>query len=245
MMTQELALVGIRKQFNGVAVLDLEVLTLNKGQVMALVGPSGAGKSTLLRIINGLETPDAGTMMLNNREIPFGRSFPLETRRKMAMVFQKPVLFNATVQENVAYALCIRGCGRRIANEKALEMLELVGLADKWKRRAITLSGGEAQRVALARAMITEPEILLLDEPTSDLDPANAAIVENLIRHARDMLNATVVMVTHNMFQAKRLADRAVLLVDGCIVEEGPPEKLFDDPEKAVTRAFALGELVC
>jgi tungstate transport system ATP-binding protein len=235
----------IQKSYAGKTVLDISTLELGKGRITALVGPSGSGKSTFLKIINGIEEPCSGEMIFDGEAVPFGKSLSIETRRKMILVFQKSVLFNTTVFENIAYGLKIRGVDKRIISDKVMNILELTGLDGKAHRRAATLSGGEAQRVAVARALVMEPRLLLLDEPTSDLDPSNVAMIEKLIRHARDSVHASVIVVTHNMYQAKRLADHIVFVMDGRVVEAGPPEKLFSDPDNGLTRDFINGEMVC
>lgn len=235
----------ITKSYGDRKVLEMNALELGRGRITALVGPSGSGKSTFLKIINGIEPPCTGAMEFDGEAIRFGRTLPLETRRKMILVFQKSVLFNTTVHENIAYGLQIRGTDKKIIAERVMNILELTGLKDKAQQRALTLSGGEAQRVALARALVTEPRLLLLDEPTSDLDPSNVAIIEKLIRHARDSVHASVVMVTHNMHQAKRLADDIVFIMNGQVIETGSPEKLFTNPDDDLTRAFINGEMIC
>lgn len=235
----------IAKHYGDRQVLDMAALDIRRGKITALVGPSGSGKSTFLKIINGIENPCRGSLELDGEAIRFGKTLPLETRRKMILVFQKSVLFNRSVYDNIAYGLQIRGTEKSIISERVWNILELTGLKDKAHQRALTLSGGEAQRVALARALVTEPRLLLLDEPTSDLDPGNVAVIEKLIRHARDTVHASVVMVTHNMHQARRLADDIVFILNGQVVETGTPDKLFMAPEKELTRAFINGEMVC
>ncbi len=240
-----LSLSGIKKNYGDQCVLDIKDMNLDKGKITALVGPSGSGKSTFLKIINGIEEPGEGAMVFDGEPVRLGKALPLDTRRKMILVFQKSVLFNASVQENIAYGLKIRGVERKVITEKVATILELIGMRDKADQRALTLSGGEAQRVAVARALVMAPRLLLLDEPTSDLDPSNVAIIEKLIRHARDSVHASVLLVTHNMHQAKRLSDHMVFMMDGQVVEAGTPEKLFSAPDKDLTRAFINGELVC
>ena len=236
---------GIKKAYGGQKVLDVEKLALGKGQITALVGPSGSGKSTFLKIVNGIEEPCEGSMVFDGEAVRLGSPMNLETRRKMILVFQKSVLFNTSVYENIAYGLQIRGIEKHLISERVMGILELIGLKDKAHQRARTLSGGEAQRVAVARALVTEPRLLLLDEPTSDLDPSNVAMIEKLIRHARDTVHASVVIVTHNMHQAKRLADYVVFIMEGQVIEAGTPEKLFTSPDNDQTRAFIDGDLIC
>jgi tungstate transport system ATP-binding protein len=160
----------------------------------------------------------------------------------MAMVAQQPVLFNTTVEANVAYGLKVRGI--RGCRDRVAKALEWVGLADFRGRRALTLSGGEAQRVAIARAAILEPEILFLDEPTANLDPSNVALIEDLIRDVADR-GASVVLVTHNLFQARRLGHQATFLLGGQAVESGSARQVLERPREAQTLAFIEGKMVC
>jgi tungstate transport system ATP-binding protein len=224
-------------------VLRIDRLSLSEGQIHGVMGPSGAGKSTLLRLLNLLDEPTAGRILYRGRDTARYRP-RLELRRRMAMVFQKPVLFDETVFENVAYGLRLRGLPGREIRKKVAENLRAVGLEHLAKERARTLSGGEAQRVALARALVLEPDVLLLDEPTSNLDPQNVALLEELIRSASSRMGTTVILVTHNVFQARRLADRVVFLYEGRVVEEGAAAEVFSSPRDERTRAFVHGDMV-
>jgi tungstate transport system ATP-binding protein len=179
---------------------------------------------------------------------------PLAVRRRVTTVFQRPVLLNRSVTDNVAYGLRIRGqYGRfaygRFANRpyrfSVQAVLERVGLADLARAPASTLSGGEVQRVALARALVIEPEVLLLDEPTANLDPANVKLIETVIRDLNAQQGTTIVLVTHNVFQARRLAHRVAFLLDGELVEVGPTAQIFESPADARTAAFVGGDMVC
>ena len=160
----------------------------------------------------------------------------------MTLVFQSPLLFNTSVLGNVAYGLKLRGV--RDAKARAAEFLERLGMGSLAKEHPTTISFGETQRVALARALIIEPEVLLLDEPTANLDPYNVALVEDLMMKARREMGTTIVLVTHNVFQARRLADRTALLLDGKVVEVGPTESLFSGARDPRTNAFLGGEMV-
>ncbi len=236
---------GLVKSYGGRRVLDLESLEVDAGSVWAIVGPSGAGKTTLLRLLNGLEKPDAGRIWFFGQELTAANGLPaLEVRRRMTMVFQTPVLFTATVAENVAYGLRVRGVDQGSVARRVARALDLVGLAGTERRGARSLSAGEAQRVSLARALVVEPEVLLLDEPTANLDPANAAIIESLLRRASGEMGVTVVLVTHNLFQARRVADHTGFLLDGRLVETGPTREFFERPADPRTRAFIRGEMV-
>ncbi|MBE0466086.1 MAG: phosphate ABC transporter ATP-binding protein [Candidatus Desulforudis sp.] len=237
------ALEGLAKTYGAREVLRVEELSFPAGLIHGLMGPSGAGKSTLLRLLNLLETPTAGRILYRGLDV--GRyGSRLELRRRMAMVFQKPVLFDGTVFDNVAYGLKVRGLRNPVVREKVTDTLRAVGLEYLEKAQARTLSGGEAQRVALARALVIEPDVLLLDEPTSNLDPHNVALLEDLIRGTNGGRGSTVILVTHNVFQAERLTDRVVFMCDGRVVEEGPTAEVFTSPREERTRAFIRGDMV-
>lgn len=231
---------GLRKSYDGRAVVDLERLEVRAGEVLALVGPSGAGKSTLLRLLNFLEPPTAGTIVYRGR--PFrDERVPLAVRREITTVFQRPSLLRGSVRRNVAYGLGLRG---QRDERRVKEMLAQVGLGGLAKARAQRLSGGEMQRVALARALVLQPTALLLDEPTANLDPYNGALIEDLVRRQNQEQGTTVVLVTHNVFQARRLATRVGLLLSGQLIEINAAPEFFASPADPRTAAFLRGELV-
>ena len=232
---------GIRKTYGGRCVLDIDQLRVQSGEVLGVVGPSGAGKSTLLRLLNFLEVPDGGRLTFQGRQVREG-GVPLATRRQVTTVFQRPVLLSSTVVRNVAYGLRLRGM--RDGRQEVEQVLARVGLADLARAPARTLSGGEAQRVALARALILHPVALLLDEPTANLDPYNVGLIEDAVRSMNREEGATVVLVTHNVFQARRLAHRVVLLLGGRVVEAANVPDFFDNPRDPRTDAFVRGEMV-
>ena len=232
---------NLTQSYNGRVVLHVDHLEIYEGEILGLVGPSGAGKSTLLRHLNFLEEPVEG--YLTYREARFnGVQPPLALRRTVTTVFQKPVLLNRTVAANVAYGLKLRGQNGR--QHRVINALERVGLADLADVSARTLSGGEAQRVALARALVIRPDVLLLDEPTANLDPYNIKLIEQIVTEVNRESNTTVVLVTHNIFQARRLAHRTGLLLDGRIVEIAATETFFDTPTDSRTAAFVRGDMV-
>ena len=156
-------------------------LRIDRGEVFAMIGPTGAGKTTLLRIINLLDNPGNGVLFYEGNNTASSDKFRLESRRRMAFVLQKPVVFNTSVYDNIAYGLKWRGIDKPQVRKKVNEMLDITGLAEYRGRNARTLSGGEMQRVAIARAVATDPELLLLDEPTANLDPVSAAKIEDIL----------------------------------------------------------------
>jgi len=219
-------------------------MAINEGKIYGIMGPSGCGKSTLLRILNLLVKPTTGTISFNGNTVPLNGSAPLTVRREMTLVFQNPVLFKATVWENIAYGLKARGIKGEEVQRKVSFLLKKIGLQEVADRQALSLSGGEAQRVALARAVAFEPKILLLDEPTANLDPTNVEVIENLVVELNKSLGITIVIVTHNIFQARRITDYTVFMYDGKIVEMGETEKIFTSPEDSRTQAFVEGRMV-
>jgi len=221
---------GLTKTYEGKEVLKDINLTVQEAEFFAVVGPSGSGKTTFLRLIDLLEQPSRGRVIFNGVEVGNSERERHALRRRIAMVFQQTVLLNLSVYDNVAYPLKIRHQTEDTIYRKVQETLELVGLKEFEKRRATTLSGGEMQRVALAQAIIYEPELLLLDEPTVNLDPRNVAIIENVISHVNKDLKMTVIMATHNMFQAEQLADRVAILKEGELAGIGHAEEIFSKP---------------
>lgn len=234
---------NLYKEYSGKAVLNIENLHIEKEKITAIIGPSGSGKSTLLQILNFIENADNG--IINFDELEFNtKKLDINTRREISMVFQRPVLFNSTVYENIAYGLKLRKISKNIIRERVNDIVELIGLKDKITQNALTLSGGEAQRVAMARSIIVRPKVLLLDEPTSNLDPANTTVIESLIKYTNKEYNTSIVIVTHNMHQAKRLSDNIVFLLDGKIVEYGRADKVLLSPENKTTHDFICGEMI-
>jgi tungstate transport system ATP-binding protein len=233
----------ITKAYDGRTVMNIEQLAITAGEILAVVGPSGAGKSTLLRHLNFLELPDAGVLTFLDQNWS-NRLPPLEIRRQVTTVFQRPLLLNRSVAANVAYGLKLRGQHGSRVKQAVVQALERVGLGELGQAAAHTLSGGEAQRVALARALVVQPRVLLLDEPTANLDPYNINLIEQIIAQVNQQHGTTVVLVTHNIFQAKRLAQRTALLLNGRLVEVAPTATFFDQPHDPLTAAFVRGELV-
>lgn len=243
MMAREAAvytLRGVTQRYGTRVVLSIAQLAVRRGEILALVGPSGAGKSTLLRLLGFLESPAGGELTYAGRAAD--ASWPdLAARRRVTMVFQRPHLLRRTVAENVAYGLHLRGRG---PEAQVAQLLADVGLSELANAPAGTLSGGEMQRVALARALVLQPEVLLLDEPTANLDPYNIRLIEEMTRQVNEAQGTTVVVVTHNIFQARRLAQRVGLLLNGQLVEVAPTADFFDRPQNPQTAAFVRGEII-
>lgn len=233
---------NLSQEYNGEAILQKINLQLERGKIHVIIGPSGVGKSVLLRLLNLLERPTSGEIYFDERALKENNHLKLQ--RRMTLVFQKPALFNTSVYENVVYGLKVRGKNRRATAEKVKKVLEVVGLKGYEHKRARNLSGGEKQRVAIARAMVLEPEILFLDEPTSDLDPRNVAIIEELIKYINKKFKTTVVIATHNMFQARRLAHQASFLFGGRIIESGNAQEVFTNPKDRRILRFIEGKMI-
>lgn len=229
--------------YNDRTVLQIKALEIYRGEILGIVGPSGAGKSTLLRLLNFLEEPAAGYLTFEGTALN-GQMPSLEMRRQVTTVFQRPVLLNRSVAANIGYGLKLRGENRQIIDKAVAEALDRVGLSDLARASARTLSGGEAQRVALARALVIQPSVLLLDEPTANLDPYNVKLIEQIVAGVNQDQGTTVVLVTHNVFQAKRLAHRTALLLDSQLVEIADTDTFFDSPADPRTAAFVEGDMV-
>lgn len=233
---------NVRHEYQGRCVLNVERLDIFPGEILALVGPSGAGKSTLLRLLNFLEAPTHGTIGYRGYAFDAAQPMPLALRRQVTTVFQRPLLLGRSVRDNVAYGLRLRG--RRNEQAHISQALAQVGLAEVARQPARTLSGGEAQRVALARATVLEPAVLLLDEPTANLDPYNVGVIEEIVLRLNQEKATTLVLVTHNVFQARRLAQRVALLLNGQVVEVGEKEQFFAAPRDPRTVDFVRGDMV-
>ena len=213
-------------------------LDIEKGEIFVIIGPTGAGKTTLLRILNLLDRPYSGDIYFNGFNATRSPGQILQIRRRMAMVFQKPAVFNSSVFENIAYPLRVRFNDRKTVASRVEYMLGITGLSGYGKRKAKTLSGGEAQRVALARAMISDPEVLLLDEPTANLDPSSVKIIEDLIIKFNKGNGVTTVMATHDMSQGQRLAHRVGVLMQAELIQVGNPSQIFHSPDSIRVAGF-------
>lgn len=233
---------GLKKKFNELTVLNGIDIVVERGQVLAIIGPSGSGKSTFLRCLNFLEQPDAGLIEIGEAALNAENHTNKEVqqlRQQTAMVFQNYNLFrNKTVLQNVTESLIIAKKMPKVQAEAiALDLLTKVGLKEKAGNYPATLSGGQQQRVSIARALAVNPHAILFDEPTSSLDPELVAEVLQVIKSIADQ-QTTMIIVTHEMDFAREVADHVIFMADGNIVEQGPPESLFGNPQHPRTKQF-------
>ena len=229
---------GLTHSYSEREVLQDLNLSIGKGEVFAIIGPTGAGKTTLLRIIDLLEVPGAGEIYFDGKRIPRSGKQRLEIRRRMSFIQQKPQVFNLSVYDNIACGLTWRGEKKNEIAEKVDHIVEMVGLQGYKNRNARTLSGGEAQRVALARSLVLEPEVLLLDEPTANLDPVSTEQIEQLISYVARQRDTTMIMATHAMSQGQQLADRIGVLLNGRLVQTGSTANIFRSPQNEEVAHF-------
>jgi len=215
----------VSKRYGQVKALDDVTLKVRERETFGLVGPNSSGKTTLLRVLACLEKPDKGEVLLAGAKV----NDRTRNRIKLGvtLVFQKTTLFTASVYYNVAYGLRLRGASKRDIDDSVREALEMVKLEGFENRQAKKLSGGEQQRVSLARALALGSPLLLLDEPTANLDPKSASVIEEVVRQANKQRGTTVVVATHNVFQAGQVAGRAAMLLDGRIADVGPVNEVL------------------
>ncbi|OXS55207.1 L-cystine ABC transporter ATP-binding protein [Bacillus sp. V-88] len=234
---------GLTKRFDQLEVLKGMNVEVEKGQVIVLIGPSGSGKTTFLRCLNALEIPNDGTVSIGGSSVDFNKKVSkqelINLRRKTGMVFQNYNLFpHMTALENVMEGpTVVQKRKKSEMREKAIKLLEKVGLGDKIDYYPFQLSGGQQQRVGIARALAIEPEVMLFDEPTSALDPE---LVGEVLKVMKDLAEEgmTMVVVTHEMRFAQEAADKVIFMDGGYIVEEGPPQEVFENPQNERTKQF-------
>ncbi|CAM3015334.1 methionine ABC transporter ATP-binding protein [Pseudomonas plecoglossicida] len=236
--TAQLQLRGIHKRYGEVPALDGIDLHIRRGEVFGIIGRSGAGKSTLLRLINRLETPSAGQVLVDGKDIAtLGTNGLRQLRRKVAMIFQHfNLLASRTVAENVALPMQMAGVPVAQRARRVSELLQLVGLAERANAYPAQLSGGQKQRVGIARALVLQPDILLCDEATSALDPQSTRAILALLRDINQRLGLTIVLITHEMEVIRDLCDRVAVLERGSVVEQGEVWQVFGAPQHAVSR---------
>ena len=240
----------VTKQYGDLVVLDKLNLEVKKNEMVSIIGPSGSGKTTVLRVLMTLEKINNGVIYLedeplthmpqNEELVEASEKYLRERRSKIGMVFQQFNLFpHMTALQNCIEApIQVLGLKKEEAEERALELLELVGLTDKKDEHPTRLSGGQQQRVAIARALAMRPKVMLLDEITSSLDPEVVGEVLNVIRSLNKEHNLTMIMVTHQMGFAREISDRVCFFYEGKIFEQGPPEQIFDNPQNERTKQF-------
>lgn len=229
----EITIRNLKKSYDGRQVLDAKAGRVREGSRTAIVGPNGAGKSTLLKILAGLESPDEGSVLYDGKE-----DFP---QMDVTLVFQKPYLISSTVEKNIAYPMKLRGFSCEQIEERITKLTADLNLTEFRKQKAWKLSGGETQKAALARALSFGPKLLLLDEPTANIDPYTTSEIEKMLLSITD---TTIIMVTHNLAQARRVCDSIVMLHEGRIVESGSTAKILSEPETEEARRFIEGELL-
>jgi polar amino acid transport system ATP-binding protein len=240
----------VTKQYGDLVVLDKLNLEIKKNEMVSIIGPSGSGKTTVLRALMTLEKIDKGVIYLENEPLTHmmdkeklviaNEKYLRERRSKIGMVFQQFNLFpHMTALQNCIEApVEVLGMKKEEAEERALDLLDLVGLSDKKDEHPSRLSGGQQQRVAIARALAMRPKVMLLDEITSALDPEVVGEVLNVIRSLNKEYDLTMIMVTHQMGFAREISDRVCFFNEGKIFEQGPPEQLFDNPQNERTKQF-------
>lgn len=234
-----LRLTRVGRAHSGKIILRDISLTFEEGRINLLLGPNGSGKTTLLRICALLDTPNAGEVVL----VRGGRRVSRPRRSSITMVFQRPALFNRSVRANLEYPLKVRGLERKEAEARIGEAMAVAHLEPFAARPARSLSGGEAQRLALARAMVTQPAVLLLDEPAANLDPASRWRIEEMVLRMQDRFGTTVVLTTHDLMQARKVGETVFFLNEGGVQGPFPSRDFFHaPPNEAVTR-FISGVL--
>lgn len=248
---------GISKRFGAREVLRSIDLGAPPRSITVILGTNGAGKTTLLRILGLLEPADGGTLCYDGivpgvPALTFGATATdpardqnaLQLRRHMMLAFQHPTIFNASVLSNVTYGLLLRGASHAKAEATSMAALQEVGIAERAHQHASSLSGGEAARLSLARALALQPRLLLLDEPSASLDPYGTKLLEDLLLHMRDDLGMTIILVTQDIFEARRIADQVAFLHEGRIIEQASRQAFFSNPRNDQTRRFIAGELL-
>lgn len=234
---KKLEVAGIVKKYNNKVILNDINFDVMDGEFISILGPSGCGKSTLLRVLIGLTKSDEGRVMLNENDI----TKLLPSKRKMGMVFQNFALFpNMTVLENVEYALKFNEATKNNYREKALEMIEAVGLTDFINRKPNKLSGGQQQRVAIARTLALNPEIILFDEPLSALDASLRVSLRREIKRLQDKFKTTIIYVTHDQEEALTISDRVIIMNEGEIVQIDNPASIINNPINDYVKEFVV-----
>ncbi len=227
---------NLKKSYDGKTVLDIEQGMIKKGSRTAIIGPNGAGKSTFVKILAGIEKADSGMITYGDNT-----AFPQDD---VTLVFQKPYLISTTVEKNIAYPMKLRGYDEETIEKRVTELCEELNLTQFRKTKAWKLSGGETQKVALARALAFKPKLLLLDEPTANIDPVTTAEIEQMLKRIEEKQETTIVLITHNLAQAKRTCDEVMMFYGGKLIESGACEDILTNPQHEETDRFIRGELL-
>jgi len=228
----------LSKEYGGRCILKEIDLEVERGEAFALIGPTGTGKTTLIRLLDLLEEPTSGSIHFDGVDVTHNGHQRFEIRRRMALIQQKPVVFNMSVRDNIACGLRWRKEKDSTISRKVDHALSLIGMNEYGDRNIKTLSGGETQRVAIARALVTEPEVLFLDEPTANLDPNTTLKIEEILARIREGKKTALVMATHDMSQGQRLASRIGVLLDGQLMQVGSPSDIFCLPQSRDVAEF-------
>ena len=229
---------NLTKSYEAQAVLQLNQLKIEGGSFWGIIGPNGAGKSTLMKIAAGLEEADNGSVLYD------GQRVNQQIRRSMTLVFQKPYLLRTSVYKNIAYPLFLRGISHTEIEDRVNQMMAKLGIESLRNQKAWTLSGGEAQKVALARALVFRPRLLMLDEPTANIDPTSILTLEAMIREYYQEHQPTIIMVTHNLQQTKRVCDKVAFMYQGKVLESGTLRDVFDNSSNALMKSFIQENLI-
>jgi len=228
----------LKKNYEKQCVLNIDHLTIDKGSFLGIIGSNGAGKSTLIKIIAGLAYASSGFIHYD------GEKISSKTQQNMTLVFQKPYLLRTTVFNNIAYPLVIRKVKKEEIEKRVNEVMKSMDIKYLQNQKAWTLSGGEAQKVALARAIVSKPSILLLDEPTANIDPSSVLVMEENINKFHKENNSTVIIITHNLQQSKRLCKDVAFMNEGKIIEMGKVDTVLNNPNNVLTKKFIEGEIL-
>jgi len=231
-------LINVGQVHNNNTLLEGINLSIEHDDVLALIGPTGAGKTTLIRIMSLLELPATGEVLFDGTNVIHSGNHKLKARRRMAYVQQKPIVFSMNVFDNIARGLKWRHTAKDVTRQRVEEALELIGMSEFRNRDAKTLSGGETQRVAIARALVTRPDLLLLDEPTANLDPLSVSKIEAILEKIIIEGRTTIVMTTHDMAQGQRLAKRIGVIINGKLPHIGSPTEVFFSPNSTEVAEF-------
>jgi tungstate transport system ATP-binding protein len=238
----KLSITKINKSYNGKHILRDCSVSFERPGMYLLMGPNGSGKSTLLRICALLEEPDSGQVRFHSVNGLLIKD--LQLRRKISLVLPRIGVFNTSVFHNVAYGLKVRNVKKDEKETRVGKALEFVGLTQKRNMNALGLSSGETQRLGIARSLVLAPEILFLDEPTASLDPYNTKVIEEMIIKLREQRKMTIIMITHNIFQAQRLADTVLFMYEGTIIDQGDARQFFEKPGDERAHKYITGQIV-